>query len=116
MDYTKNKYELCQLLSNLKSQKSEIDIVILSKTLLMAIKRKYLIVKDYNMVSNEWQIAILIRKKLRYKIREDLSTFHESVFQNVKLKVEHSKKPTIVCSLYRSLNSPEAEFKHYYKQ
>ena len=80
-----NKYELSQLLSNLKRQKTEIDIVILSETLLMAIKRECLVVKGYNMVSNERQIkrggvAILIRNKLRYKIREDL-TFHESCFQ-----------------------------------
>ena len=77
-----NKYELSQVLSNLKRQKTEIDIVILSETLLTAIKREHLVVKGYNMVSNERQIkkgggvAILIRNKLIYKIREDLSTFH----------------------------------------
>ena len=48
-----NKYELSQLLSNLKRQKTEIDIVILSKTLLMVIKREHLVVKGYNMASNE---------------------------------------------------------------
>ena len=55
---------------------------------------------------------MLIRNKLRYKIREDLSTFHESVLKNVIIEVEHS----IVCSLYRYSNSSEAEFNHYYKQ
>ena len=45
-----NKYELFQLL---KRQKTEIAIVILSKTLLMAIKRECLVVKGYNMVLNE---------------------------------------------------------------
>ena len=114
-----NKYELSQLLSNLKRQKTEIDIEILSETLLMAIKREHLVVKSYNMVSNARKIkrggvAILIKNKLRYKIREDLSTFHESVFKNVIIEVEHSKKLTIVCSLYRSPNSSEAEFNHYY--
>ena len=61
-------------------------------------------------------MAILIRNKLRYKIKEDHSTFHESVFRNVMIEAEHSKKPTIVCSLYRSPNSSEAEFNHYYKE
>ena len=81
-----NKYELSQLLSNLKRQKTEIDIVILSETLLMAIKGEHLVVKGFNMVSNERQIkngdgvALLITNKLRYKIREDLSTFPESFF------------------------------------
>ena len=50
------KYELSQLLSNLKRQKTETDIVILSETLLMAIKREHLVVKGYNIVSNERQI------------------------------------------------------------
>ena len=49
-------------------------------------------------------------------MREDLSTFHESIFKNVIIEVENSKKPTIVCSLYRSPNSSETEFNHYYKQ
>ena len=117
-----SRYELSQLLSNLKRQKTEIDFVILSETLLRAIKREFLVVKGYNMVSNERQnkkgfgVAILIRNKLRYKIREDLSTFHESVFETVIIEVKQSKKPTIVCSLYRSPNSSEAEFNHYYKQ
>ena len=44
-----------------------------------------------------------------------LSTFHESIFENIKIEVEHSKKVTIVCSLYRSSNSSEAEFNCYYK-
>ena len=35
-----NKYELSQLLSNLNRQKTEIDTVILSETLLTAIKRE----------------------------------------------------------------------------
>ena len=48
-----NKYELSQLLSNLKRQKTEIDIAILSETLLMAFKRECLVVKGYNVVSNE---------------------------------------------------------------
>ena len=51
-----NKYELSQLLSNLKRQKTEIDIVMLSERLLMVIKRECLVVKGYNMVSNERQI------------------------------------------------------------
>ena len=56
------------------------------------------------MVSNERLIkrggvAILIRNKLRYKIREDLSTFYESVFENVIIEVVHWKKLAIVCSL-----------------
>ena len=50
-----NKYKLSQLLSNLKRQKTEIDIEILSETLLMGIKREHLVVKGYNMVSNERQ-------------------------------------------------------------
>ena len=47
-----NKYELSQFLSNLKKKqkKTEIDNVILSETLLMAIKREHLVVKGYNMV------------------------------------------------------------------
>ena len=43
-------------MSNLKRQKTEIDIVILSETLLTAIKRECLVVKGYNMVSNKRQI------------------------------------------------------------
>ena len=116
-----SKYELSQLLSNLKRQKTEIVIVILSETLLTEIKRECLVIKGYNMVSKERQIkgdgvAILIGNKLRYKIREDLSTFYEAVFENIIIEVEHSKKLTIVCSPYRAPNSSEAEFNHYYKQ
>ena len=59
---------------------------------------------------------MLIRNKLRYKIREDLSTFHESLLENILIEAEHSKKPTIVCSLYQSPNSSEAQFICYYKQ
>ena len=86
----------------------------------MVIKREHLVVEGYNMVSNEGQIkggrvAILKRNKLRYEIREDLSTFHESIFENIIMEVEHSKKLTIVCSLCRSPNSSEVEFNHYYK-
>ena len=36
-----NKYELSLLLPNLKRQKTEIDIVILSEILLMAIKESF---------------------------------------------------------------------------
>ena len=51
-----NKYDLFQLLLNLKRQKTEIDIVILNETLLMVIKRECLVVKCYKMISNERQI------------------------------------------------------------
>ena len=72
-------------------------------------------VSDERQIKKGMGVAILIRNKLRYKI-QDLSTFHESVFENVIIEVEHSKKLTIVCSLYRSPNSSETEFNHYYKQ
>lgn len=105
--------KLKDMLVQLHESGVECDFILLCETFLKDSFSHLYTIPGYTIVSKNRQklakggVAIYVANHISFKIREDLSLFHEGEFESIFIETTHSAHRTIVGEIYRIPNSPE---------
>ena len=106
-----NQDGIKQLLANLKSRNSEVDIMILCETFLRDHAEHQVNIPGYNLISNHRQhgngggTALLVCDGIIHKHRRDLDIFDEKIIESVFIEtISKRRKKIIIGSIYRPPN------------
>ena len=112
---------LMSLLDCLKNKGYEIDLILLCETFVNDYNVPRCNIPNYNFEEihrkemSRGGVGIYINKKLRYKVRSDLSIFNEGYFESLFLEITSGGRHTVVGEIYRVPNTNEAYFIENYQ-
>ena len=107
---------LCDILSILNDKNHKIDIVLLCETfvndtnLARCSLPNYTFEELHRKEKSRGGVGIFIDKKIKYKVRHDLSLFDEGSFESIFLEITCKNKNTVVGEIYRVPNTNELSF------
>lgn len=103
------------ILAEFEERHISMDFIMLCETFLTDTNTQYYEIPGYNMICKNRQnrtrggVAIYIKNKYTYKLREDLSVFKEGIFESVFLEINSKTDKCIIGEIYRVPNTNLAE-------
>lgn len=105
--------QLKNMLHQFQNIKIEFDFILLCETFLKDNTKNLYNIPGYTLVCKNRQVlakggvAIYVRDNIPFKIREDLSVFHEGEFETIFIETTGANHRTIVGEIYRIPNTSE---------
>ena len=112
---------LKRLLKCLYDKNCEIDMILLCETFVNEYNISRCSIPNYNFEELHRKrksgggVGIYINRKLKYKLRPDLSIFNEGIFESIFIEILSGAKHTVVGEIYRIPNTNEAMFIENYQ-
>ena len=113
-------HHIDDLLRTLKQRKYEIDLILLCETfitdknLYRCSLSNYAFEEIHRKTKIGGGVGIFINKKLKYKLRSDLSIFDEGIFESVFVEVFSKNRNIVTGEIYRIPNTSEKTFMDNY--
>ena len=109
------------IIDEFQEKKCELDFVLICETFLNSTNHKLFEIDGYKMVdkhrtnSTRGGVALYVKNKYDFKIREDLSVFEENVFESVFVEINTGGKNYVIGEVYRIPNTNEQSFLQHYE-
>ncbi len=111
---------LKNILADLECNHIEIDFILMCETFLSDMTSQHYDLPGYRLICKNRQnksrggVAMYVKQKYNYQLREDLSIFKEGIFESVFIEINTKGEKCIVGEIYRVPNTNLSDSLNYY--